>query len=602
MKSTLSKSFVKGSKSAVADASPAVVDATAASDLTTFFESSEPNFATEFIATLKVFLETTFTYDRFMQLLILYFVCHTYYLKYETTRFPYTLITTLDASNVLFVIVVNYIGILLSIAATVRKFGTDGFPSFNAMVYGMFVPNLVALMFLYLPESPYLFFSTLSLNYLALDDRLAIQSSFMIKIGSAVLFIQQIVGLQVIPVYLMVVAKYLTLKYFLDYLSTEIVVDSEKKEVSSGRTSLTQTEKHVLVQLLVLVLERSSTSLEFFVLQACVFSLLFSLTAVQPFYQFLYKPSLNSAKSFYALLIAAVFPVAFYIAVETQTAPLIGKPGVWLYHYVTESPFNLQCCTLWAVMLATTALANFSLSALLNTKRKVWHFVLLSIVLLPDALLFLQNAALDETAVAAKNQFVKIALSLVAVGLILAETLRVTQFSPLGKLLFAQFKPFQDDRDNAGPLVISYLFLIFGATLPFYIHDSRYGATQNPLLAYAGIVSVGLGDAMASCCGKVLGGMQWAGPHNKKTLSGSVVGFMASTIVCFLALKYIKTHNWEQLVDALAQGVDGHQLWASVADEQILWACVLTGVMEGISDVNDNLFIPLVMVAVFEAV
>lgn len=79
---------------------------------------------------------------------------------------------------------------------------------------------------------------------------------------------------------------------------------------------------------------------------------------------------------------------------------------------------------------------------------------------------------------------------------------------PFGSLLQSSFMALKDDKD-AGILAVTPIYLLTGFTTPLWIHPAPCDVTDSayfhflPLLS--GILSVGVGDTMASVFGSTFG-------------------------------------------------------------------------------------------------
>ena len=91
-------------------------------------------------------------------------------------------------------------------------------------------------------------------------------------------------------------------------------------------------------------------------------------------------------------------------------------------------------------------------------------------------------------------------------------------------------------------------------------------------MAYSGVILLGIGDSAASIIGIRYGTIKW--PNTNKTVEGTLA-FIVSVLFCY---------------------------WVVCGSVHIpvVLATVLTGLLEGFSTENDNLFIPIYFLSVYQ--
>ena len=173
----------------------------------------------------------------------------------------------------------------------------------------------------------------------------------------------------------------------------------------------------------------------------------------------------------------------------------------------------------------------------------------------------------------------------------------------------------QDRRDGCRqrqPLVVSHIFLVVGCAAPLWIANCCYCAPStshttaetsiinNPdtiglrYLQLAGVLCLGVGDAMGACVGKLYGRRRWG--KNHRTIEGSLA--MLSTMI-FAVVVVIIVHGgveagpWARLGGKMNVGAK-----STKGGLNILWVTVLVSMtnatlLEAFTLQMDNLVLPL---------
>lgn len=167
------------------------------------------------------------------------------------------------------------------------------------------------------------------------------------------------------------------------------------------------------------------------------------------------------------------------------------------------------------------------------------------------------------------------AASWVALGcMVIGETVRLLQVPPLGSLLCRCYSVFLSSQDT-GSLVLTPLYLLCGFSLPLWINTFQWCDFSNILPLFAGVLSVGVGDTMASVVGSAIGKHYILG--GQKTVEGT-----AASILFQLVFLYILDH-------ILFSGAVHHQ-WLPLTG-----IVTVTSLLEASTTQIDNHILPLFM-------
>lgn len=369
------------------------------------------------------------------------------------------------------------------------------------------------------------------------------------------------------------------LRVVLSYFSFEYILDGwnelgEDEETSVKLATMLPSEIHMISVLLVNLLYNFDTETQPFPLvlfRELLISLIVASFAAYQLYWVYLRMAQNFLRKTVAVLIAVVFAGVFYFAMNYLfTKELSEKdPVLWLIDYVLESESRLHLIIYWLTCLLGGIPVVFWLAynnkINLNLRRKVWHFMLVICLAYP--------------AFVHQPEFTAIALLGSLVVFIVIEMIRSTRITFLGEFLYTELRFFQDDKDLKGPLNLSYIFLLAGVAAPL-AYGYALGDVVN-LRSYMGLVTLGLGDSLASIVGKRFGRIKWKGAE--RTLEGTIT-FMVVTFASFVVIDFYllpeenRVKNWENTF-----------IIAMVA-----------GILEGSATLNDNILIPCVVTLTYD--
>lgn len=127
-------------------------------------------------------------------------------------------------------------------------------------------------------------------------------------------------------------------------------------------------------------------------------------------------------------------------------------------------------------------------------------------------------------------------------------------------------------------IALTPIYLLVGCSLPIWLHpvpcDLTDSAGLNLLKLLAGVLSVGVGDTMASVCGYLFGKHAW--PGSVKSVEGTIASIMSQAGVVFLLFRFSYVHF--------------NTLRAATAGAAI----IINALVEAKTSQVDNLVLPLV--------
>ncbi|KAL8029744.1 hypothetical protein ABFX02_14G244500 [Erythranthe guttata] len=243
--------------------------------------------------------------------------------------------------------------------------------------------------------------------------------------------------------------------------------------------------------------------------------------------------------------------------------PFHVHPLLWVFDFVLSEPLKrLTLCIYWLVIIYVSVGRFYNISKNSKTERillrKYYHLMAVSIFV--PALIF-------------QPKFLDLAFGAALAVFLLLEIIRIWKIWPLGHLVHQFMNAFTDHRDS-DLLVVSHFSLLLGCAIPIWLSS---GFTDRPLAPFAGILSLGIGDTMASMVGHKYGVLRWS-KAGKKTIEGTAAGITSVLAACFVLLPllaatgYIFTMHWISLIVAVTT----------------------SGLLEAYTAQLDNAFIPLI--------
>ncbi|KHG19069.1 Dolichol kinase [Gossypium arboreum] len=184
-------------------------------------------------------------------------------------------------------------------------------------------------------------------------------------------------------------------------------------------------------------------------------------------------------------------------------------PILWIFQFVFSEPLKrLSLCIYWLGLIYASVLRFYNISK--NSKierillRKYYHLLAVSMFL--PALIY-------------QPKFLDLAFGAALAVFLVLEIIRVWRIWPLGQLVHQFMSAFTDHRDS-DILIVSHFSLLLGCALPIWMSS---GFNDRPLIPFAGILSLGIGDTMASMVGHKYGVLRWS-KTGQKTIEGTAAG------------------------------------------------------------------------------
>lgn len=559
--------FINGDQDLAADSDPIVMNAVPAAQFEEIPEDTK--FPFKLLYQLQDFLNDHVTLVKGVQILVCLYITQIFYLYLSRNQLDDAMYST--CFNILGGVLAMY----LSHRSQLQKHETlpdvykyPSLPEFNT-IYSIFVPTLLVLLMSNFKDS--YFQANLALSNFAIKSLHPVA-----KVVSAFVFYYMYNDEETIELFqfMKVIWIYYSVEFALSTWNESHKTNEEGETIVS--TSLSSTEIHFVAMACVNLLTHlellpvTPNTIPLYILRILVLSLIIACALAFPLYELCKYLGTGLAKEGVSLIVIAVFCGSFYYATNYQFDLFVAKKEVlqWLYEYVTQSLARTKLLSTWLMLLLGAIPVMFLLSTSnilsLNMRRKVWHFMLLATLTYP----LVQDP-----------QFTSLAILGSSIVFVVFEFLRCTQITFVGRWLHTQLRLFQDDKDLAGPLNLSYIFLLVGTGIPI-----AYGlAVEDPvsIRSYLGLATLGLGDSVASIVGKNFGKIKWRG--GVKTFEGTLA-YIVATFAYFVFVDFYvlpeasRVNNWENMVIVAMVG----------------------GVIEGTSTLNDNVLVPAMSLISFE--
>ncbi|XP_053983973.1 dolichol kinase [Hylaeus volcanicus] len=266
-----------------------------------------------------------------------------------------------------------------------------------------------------------------------------------------------------------------------------------------------------------------------------------------------YFKTFRSTKCFYIMtitLLLIIYLPLIYIMLDQN-------PIVWLLSFIFSKASKTILIGYWAVCLSLGIIA-IGYQTLLNihattSTRKIFH--LLAVLVYIPGLMYEQI-------------FLYLASGMVMGLFVFLELIRCLRIPPLGEALQQGFSVFVDEKDSL--ISLTPLYLLCGLSFPLWMPTNNV-----PLLALlSGVLTVGVGDTVASFVGSKWGSHKWT--NSNKTIEGTIGCIFSQVgLICILTSMGYVNSGWLFL-------------------RSILFSVVVS-LIEAHTNQVDNLALPLLM-------
>ncbi|XP_044756057.1 dolichol kinase [Coccinella septempunctata] len=261
------------------------------------------------------------------------------------------------------------------------------------------------------------------------------------------------------------------------------------------------------------------------------------------------------------LILLATFLLPLHVFLQRS-------PILWVLNLLVEDLATIKMILYWVICVCIAALAvirqrNTGDKAS-SSQRKIFHILAVAVYI--PGLMYECNLLYLGSGM------------LLGIFFIL-EILRNLKVPPLGTLLQESFMSLSDEKD-AGIIAVTPIYLLTGFTTPIWLHPAPCDITDSayfnflPLLS--GILSVGIGDTVASVFGSKYGKHFYH--ESKKTIEGTLASIVSQLLAVFVLYQigFIVNMDMFNII-------------------RISLAITVTSFVEAKTDQIDNAILPLIM-------
>ncbi|XP_066998876.2 dolichol kinase isoform X2 [Anabrus simplex] len=231
-------------------------------------------------------------------------------------------------------------------------------------------------------------------------------------------------------------------------------------------------------------------------------------------------PAARSVVPFYsvvtAVLVIGVIPVLHVL--------LKASPVLWILQLLISTLETVCVIVYW---VACCVMAVLAIAHQINAEKKAStvvrkYFHILAVAVYIPGLIY-------------TCCLLYLASGIILAAFIMLELLRILNIPPLAPVLQDGFAVYADEKD-AGNLALTPIYLLAGCSMPIWLHPLGCLSIDFLLPLLSGVLSIGVGDTMASTAGTYMGYHKW--PGSRKSVEGTFA-CMAGQMVTWIAARMI---------------------------------------------------------------
>ena len=242
-------------------------------------------------------------------------------------------------------------------------------------------------------------------------------------------------------------------------------------------------------------------------------------------------------------------------------------PTAFIITYITSSTQVIKLISVWLILaMIALLIVNSKLNEsdkATTSERKLFHGLIVIVAV---------------TGIYVDVELTYFASYLVLILFIYIESLRSNNIGKMSTFLNNALSRFTDEKDQ-GSLILTHIYLLIGVFLPLWITSDLKMEPKLSLLT--GVLSVGVGDSLASIIGSRYGRTKW--PYSPgKSVEGTIASIIAQVGFVNLLAYFSYLHH--------------------VNNSKILFSIVVTSLIEAYTTQVDNIVLPFLMYILFNII